>query len=278
MQLKHIKILRILTILLSVSLVIVSVAGAFLPGSYARDSASLGAQGVGQDLVNLFVAVPVLLLTFYHTARGRRVASLLYGGTLFYIMYSFIIYCFGIFFNHLFLLYCLTLSLSLFAFILFFSDMMFQKIEGWFTGAPVGAISVYILVVALIFYVLWLSSIIPAIIQNELPRDVADNNLLVSPVHVIDLVFALPGLIIGALLIRKKRGPGYLITSIALVFMVLLTLALAAMVVSLVVKGINEDFTVAIVFAVLSITSVVFSFLLFRSVIPSSIAKKDINE
>jgi len=260
------KILRILTILLAISLAIVSVAGAFFPETYSRDSPSMGAQGVGQDLVDLIVGVPLLLLSFYYTSRGNRVASLIYGGTLFYIMYSFIIYCFGINFNRFFLFYCLTLSLSLYSFILFFSELRQQKVEEWFDRAPVRWVSVYLVVVALIFYMLWLKSIVPAILNNQVPADVSDYNLLVNPVHVIDLVFVLPGLILGALLIRRKLGLGYIIASIALVFMVLLTLALAAMVLLLVIKGINEDFTVAIVFGALTITSVIFTLLLLRSV------------
>jgi len=81
---------------------------------------------------------------------------------------------------------------------------------------------------------------------------------------VIDLVFALPGLIIGSVLIRRNLGLGFIIGSFALVFMVLLTLALAAMVLVLMVRDISEDYTVAIVFGVLSVTSVIFSLLLFR--------------
>jgi hypothetical protein len=266
MQFAHLKTLRILTILLAVSLTIVSVAGAFFPETYARDSASLGAQGVGQDLVDLFGAVPLLLLSFFYTAKGKRVFTLIYGGTLFYILYSYIIYCFGIHFNRFFLLYCLTLSLSLYSFILLFSDLMKQRVEDWFERAPVKMVSAYIIVVAIIFYALWLKSIVPAVIHNTVPKDVSDYDLLVNPVHVTDLVFALPGLIIGAILIRRKQGLGYIIASIAIVFMVLLTLALAAMVLVLLVRGISEDFTVAIVFGGLSVSSIIFSLLLFRRV------------
>lgn len=261
---KNLKILWILTILLAISLALVSVAGVFFRDTYARDSASLGAQGVGQDLVDLFVAVPLLLISFYFTAKGNRTAVLVYGGTLFYILYSFIIYCFGVHFNRYFLFYCLTLSLSLYAYILLFSNLLQQNVEGWFVKAPVRLVSVYLFVVALIFYVLWLKSIIPAIVHNKVPRDVSDYGLLVNPVHVIDLVFALPGLIIGAVLIRRNIGLGYMIASMGLVFMVLLTFALAAMVLVLVIREISEDFTIAIVFAVLSVSSLIFLLLLFR--------------
>jgi len=263
---KNLKILRVLTILLAISLASVSLAGAFFPDTYVRDSPSIAAQGVGQDLVDLFIAVPLLLISFFYAGRGSRVASLLYGGTLFYIVYSFIIYCFGVNFNQFFLLYCLTLSLSLYAFIIVVSELRQMRVADWFEAAPVKLVSVFLIVAALIFYVLWLKSIVPAVIHNEIPREVSDYGLLVNPVHVIDLVFALPGMIIGAVLIRRKQGLGYIIASIALVFMVLLTLALAAMVIMLVVRDINEDYTVAIVFAVLAFASILFSALLFSRI------------
>ena len=62
MDLPYLKALRILTILLVLSLAMVSIAGAFLPDTYHRDSASMAAQGVGQDFVNLFLVVPLLFV------------------------------------------------------------------------------------------------------------------------------------------------------------------------------------------------------------------------
>jgi hypothetical protein len=179
-------------------------------------------------------------------------------------MYSFIIYCFGLHFNRYFLVYCATLSLSLYAFILVISALRKQEIEMWFENAPVKLVSGYIFFVALVFYTLWLKSIVPAIIGNDVPADVADYDLLVNPVHVIDLVFALPALLIGAVLIWRKQRLGYLIASISLLFMILLTIALAAMVIMLLVRGISEDFTISIVFGLLTITTLTISALLFR--------------
>ena len=261
------KSLRILTILLAVSLTIVSIAGAFFPGTYERDAASLAAQGAGQDLVDLFLAVPLLLVSFYRASKGRRIATLIYGGILFYISYSFVIYCLGIHFNRFFLLYCMTLGLSLYAFILFMIAIRQQDVPNWFKDPPIRLLSGYILFVALVFYTLWLKSIVPAILTNGVPADVADYGLLVNPVHVLDLAFALPGLIIGSVLLWKRKSLGYIIASVALVFMVLLTIALAAMVVMLVVREINEDYTVALVFGMLSLLSITFSVLLFRSIV-----------
>jgi hypothetical protein len=270
MNFTHVKTLRILTLLLALSLSIVSIAGGFFPDTYERDHVSMAAQGAGQDLVDLFLVVPLLLVTYFLAARGSRKASLLYAGTLAYIMYSFVIYCFGVYFNQLFLLYCLTLSLSIYAFILVFADLKQQRVESWFGQAPVKLISLYLGFVALVFYVLWLTSVVPAILQNEIPKEVSEYNLLVNPVHVIDLAFALPALLIGSVLIWRRQGVGFIIASLSLVFMVLLTLALAAMVLMLVVREISEDFTVAMVFGILSITSVAMLILLFRKLVAPS--------
>ncbi|HER10205.1 MAG TPA: hypothetical protein ENO20_14970 [Bacteroides sp.] len=263
------KTLRLLTILLAVSLATVSIFGGFVPGTYARDAASMAAQGTGQDLVDLFLVVPLLLLSFLLFSKGSRVATLIYGGTLLYILYSFVIYCFGVHFNRLFLVYCATLGLSLYAFILFMTQIRKQRLEGWFAGAPVKWVAGYLFFVAVVFYILWLSSLVPAIIQDTVPRDVAGYGLLVNPVHVIDMAFALPGLILGSVLLWKGKATGYLIASIALVFMILLTIALAGMVIMLFVRDISEDYTVAMVFAALTLTSIVFSVLFFRKIKPA---------
>ena len=266
MRIPHLKTLRILTLFLVVSLTVVSVAGGFFPGTYERDSASMAAQGMGQDLVNLFLGVPMLIATFIFAAKGNRKARLLYAGILFYFMYSFIIYSFGVHFNRFFLLYCFTLALSLYAFILVMSGFSQDDVAGWFEYSPARGVSIYIFFVALVFYGLWLRSIIPATISNTVPADVSDNDFLVNAVHVIDLAFALPGLILGSVLLWRKQAMGYVIASVSLVFMVFLTIALAAMVVMLRVREISEDFTVAIVFGVLSVSSLIFLVLLFRKV------------
>lgn len=266
MELPHFKTLRILTLILVVSLTIVSVAGGFFAGTYERDSASMAAQGMGQDLVDLFLGVPVLILTFLFAAKGNRISRLLYAGILSYIMYSFIIYCFGVHFNRFFLLYCFTLGLALYAFILVMKGFSQDDVGEWFDHTPARGVSVYMFFVAVVFYGLWFKSIIPATISNTVPPELSDNDFLVNPIHVIDLAFALPGLILGSVLLWRKQAMGYVIASVSLVFLVFLTLALAAMVIMLKVREINEDFTIALVFGVLFIFSLIFAVSLFRKV------------
>ena len=97
------------------------------------------------------------------------------------------------------------------------------SIHSWFRGTPVKAVSAFLFLVAVLFYGLWLKSIIPALWNNTVPVEVSSYDLPVNPVHVIDVAFALPGLILGSVLLWRGSSTGFVIASVALVFMILLT-------------------------------------------------------
>jgi hypothetical protein len=256
---KPLRCVTILTVLLAVSLAAVSICGAFVPGTYSRDAASLAAQGIGQDLVNLFLVVPLLAGSLAFIRRGSRAALLIYAGTVFYILYSFVIYALGVHFNRLFLAYCLTLGLSFYAFILIMIEMAKMDVENWYgPGLPVRLTGFYLVVVSALFYLLWLKDVLPAVINNTVPRSVSDYQLLVNPVHVMDMAIALPGLVIAALLLMRRRRLGYILAPAALVFTVVLAIALAGMVVMSKAKGVSEDISIAAIFIVLAVISGIF--------------------
>ena len=265
MQKKQLSIISYLTYFLAFLVAIASYFGAFHGFTYERESASVAAQGVGQDMVNLFLVIPVLIISMIYMKRNHKTATFIYGGTLFYILYSYLIYSFGIHFNQLFLIYCFTLVSSVYLFILFINYLKPLNILDWFkVGAPVKTIGIYLIVIALIFYGLWLKDLIPAILNNTIPESVSKDQLLINPVHVIDLSFALPALIISAIMLIKKMEHGFIYASILMVFIIILTIALAAMVYMLKVRGIEEDPSIAIIFILLAIISSVFLFLFFR--------------
>ncbi|MEE4197912.1 MAG: hypothetical protein V2I54_09715 [Bacteroidales bacterium] len=266
MELKSKKTLTVLVVLLAVSLTVVSYLGAFYPLTYVRDSASMGAQGIGQDLVDLFFVVPVLLISLWAGLKNNRMGLFVLAGTLFYILYSFIIYAFGVHFNQLFLLYCSTLGLSVFAFWVLMLELNHQDIKSWFNPSGITkTIGIYFIIVATMFYLLWFKDLVPAILSNTVPDLVSDNDLLVNPVHVIDIAFALPGLIVVAFLLFKKHQLGYIFAPVGLVFTIILTIALIGMVVMLKVKDISDDSSVAGIFLFLSAISTILLVLFFRT-------------
>ncbi len=258
-----------LTAILAVALAVVSAFGAFVPTTYVRDAPSLGAQGMGQDLVDLFFVVPLLVLALIFMLRGHRIAITIYGGTVFYILYSFCIYGFGVHFNRLFLLYCLILGVSLYALVLFMCNLNRQDIKSWYDEkVPVRSTGIFLLIIAAMFLFLWLKDIVPATLNDSVPKSVSDYDLLVNPVHVLDLAFVLPGLVIAALKLMRKHRLGYVLTPIFLVFIIILAVALIGMVAMLKIQGISDDTSLAGVFAVLAVFSTIFLFVFLRHLKP----------
>jgi hypothetical protein len=271
MDMRHLKTITILSALLAVSLAAVSFSGAFIPRAYEREVPSMAAQGVGQDIVDLFLVVPLLLLSLVFIRKKSRVAVFVFGGTVFYVLYSFVVYAFGVHFNNMFILYCATLGLSFYLFILIMHEAGRMEVEGWFgPGLPSRFIGGYLILVAVMFYLLWLKDTLPAVLGGSVPSSVSDYNLLVNPVHVLDMAVALPGLIIAALLLVRKRRLGYILAPIALVFTIVLAIALTGMVLMVKARGIGEDASIAGIFVVLAFISMFLLVLFLKKMRPTA--------
>ncbi|MEJ2054219.1 MAG: hypothetical protein P8X42_09890 [Calditrichaceae bacterium] len=259
-------IIILLTIILAILLAIAAYCGAFIPETYQRDTASIAVQGIGQDFVNLFLVVPLLIIVLPFIKRDQNKALLFHAGTLFYILYSFIIYTMGVYFNFLFLLYCFILGLSIYAFMITVYVLVNNDVSGWFPGKiPIRITGVFLIFIAVMFYLLWLKEVIPAVLSNSVPRSVSDYKLLVNPVHVLDISFVLPGLIISAVLLFKRNKFGFIFSVIALEFIVLLAIALIAMVVMLQIRGISDDSSIAGIFTVLAVIGLVLLGLIYKN-------------
>jgi lysylphosphatidylglycerol synthetase-like protein (DUF2156 family) len=228
--------------------------GLFDDTIYQRELPSLAAQGIGQDFVNLFVGGPILLVALLFMNRGSKTASWIFGGMVFYYLYSYIIYTFGIRHNNLFLVYCATLALSTYIFVFWVHYNSGLEIASWFSQAPPRkATAIFMLAIAGMFYVIWLKDIVPPLLRGEAPQFVIENNYATNPVHAIDLSFALPGVILTAILLLKDHKLGYLLTPVVLVFIIILTVALIGMMVMVNHRGLSDDMSLVYVFAVLSL-------------------------
>lgn len=270
MSKSQLNLLTILSAIMLIFLATASVFGAFVDLTYARETASMAAQGMGQDIVDLFLVVPAVIICLILMRRGSRTATLIFGGLVFYVLYSFIIYSMGVHFNLMFLVYCFTLGSASYVFIFYFYSLSRSDVKSWFSErTPNQGIAIFFLAVAALFYLLWLRDVLPAIIENKVPKTVTDYDLLVNPVHVIDLAFALPGLVIVAVLLKRKHNVAYILAPVALVFLITLTLALAAMVIMTRVREISEDASIAVIFIVLSAISLAFLWSFIRKIKPS---------
>src|SRR5688500_3522673 len=101
-----------LSFLLAALVAAAAAGGIFLEGTYAKESASWAAQGVGQDTITLTLVVPLLIVSAVGASRGSKRALMVWAGVLVYLVYSYTLYAFFIHFNALFLVYTAALGVS----------------------------------------------------------------------------------------------------------------------------------------------------------------------
>jgi len=244
----------LLTLFLVVLIVISSIIGILFEDIYSQEVPEYAAQGVGQDIINLFVLVPTLLIAAVLMRRESKFSLFIWLGALIYSVYSYTVYCFGVHFNTLFLVYCGILCLSFYLLIGFLIYIDAETIKSWFDDkTPIKIPAIFLCVLAALFYFLWMSEIIPAIINGKVPESVKESGLLTSPIHVLDIAIVLPGLVISAVLIRKKQALGYVLTPSFIIFAILMTLAIGGMTAVMNLKGFDVDLSMIIIFALIAI-------------------------
>jgi hypothetical protein len=224
------------TVPLAILLIIATVAGVFFTETYAKDAPYFATQGIAQDIITLFVTVPVMVIAFIFALRGSYRARLVWLGMLGYVLYSYILYAFAVYFNSLFLVYAAILCLAIYSFIGTISTTDAAFVMDAVTAERKNPprfrkrTAIMLFVITAMFYFLWLSEIIPALIGGFTPQSITDNGLPSNPVHVLDLAILLPGLIMTGIMILKGKPLGYIIAPIFFGYGAMLGLAILAMV------------------------------------------------
>jgi len=227
----------LLSIPVTVLMTIAAGSGLFVRGLY-RDAPFFALQAVAQDFVTLFVVVPTLAVSVWLTARGSSRARLVWLGALAYIVYSYAISAFVVRFNSLFLVYIGLFGCALYALIggVITTDM--KGIAQRFTRhVPVRSVSAFLALLALMFYAVWLSEAVPAVLRGTVPPSVQQNGTPTNAVHVLDMAWMLPAFVIAAMNLARRTPLGYTLAGTALTFVVLLVLAVLSIVVFAVRAG-----------------------------------------
>jgi hypothetical protein len=255
------------SLLLAMLVIIASGAGLIMPGVlYAKATPNWYAQSFGQDIVDFFIAVPMLIITSVLAYMKSRKALLLWAGVMIYLIYTFAIYCFAVHFNQLFVLYCLILGLSFYLFVWFILSQYRLKITSWFDPTlPYQTISIYILVIGSIFYLLWLMQIIPANINNTVPKELQSAGLFTNPVQVLDLSVCLPGIIITGILLYRNHPAGLLLAPVVLMFFILMDITIGGLMLVMKWKGLEANMLLTVNMFVLAFISAVLLIIYFRS-------------
>ncbi|HJT86482.1 MAG TPA: hypothetical protein VJ732_01475 [Bryobacteraceae bacterium] len=228
--------------------------GAFWPDLYVREKPVSAAGGVASDLIDLFLVVPVLVVSTILARRGSLGALLIWTGTLGFLSYNFLIYTFAVRFNAMFPAYCAVLGLS------FYGLMAVREFlspgdaaRAWSPGAPRRSMALVFLVVAVTAAAGELKEIVSAIHSGQAPPSVIETGQFTNPIHVLDLCFLLPALVIAAVLLLRRKEKGFVLAPVLSVVLILISLEVTTIVLLLVRQGLAADFSPALSFVAVGV-------------------------
>jgi hypothetical protein len=130
-------------------------------------------------------------------------------GCLSFTVYNYAIYAFSIHFGALFLVWIGVLGLSLFALIGGLTALDPSALKARFAGRPVRLPGWFLIVVAVLFALLWLSEIVPDLLAGRPSTSATAWDVPTNPVHVLDLAFFLPAACLSGVLLLRHHWLGY---------------------------------------------------------------------
>ncbi len=245
----------------------VSLVGVLSPSIYARETPNWAAQAVGQDWVDLLLAVPWLAISGVLALRGSRRALFVLAGGMLYTFYEFVIYGFAVHFNALFIAYCATLGVTFFALSGLAIRFAGEDVSRWFRASvPVRTTGAFLIGVALLFTMLWLGEIVPALVHGTTPLSVSEAGAPTNPVYVMDLSIILPLHAIAGIALLQRRTLGYVLAPILLSFGVIMALSIAGMMLVMRQRGIDASGFVAAAMVLVAAASAAILALVLRGI------------
>jgi hypothetical protein len=260
------KVILGLSLPLVALLVLCSAVGLLNPWIYELSTPNWLTQTVVQDGVNLFLIAPLLIVAALYAFQGVKFAFLMWGGTVGYLVYTFLIYCFSVHFNVLFPIYCLVLGLSVFSLAWFvFTQMRSPVVTSLDSKLLLKLIAIYFIVISSGFYILWLLEIVPAAFSKKIPESLSDAGLMTNPVQVIDLSVFLPLVFITGVMAIKGRPFVAVLIPVILIFFVLMDATIGTLTLVLNRNGLGGSPVVALGMGILTLVSVILLIMFVRS-------------
>jgi NAD/NADP transhydrogenase beta subunit len=184
---------------------IASLAGLALPDLY-RDAPFWAQQARGIDLATLLLGTPILAAGLLTAGRGSRLGRLAVVGGLLYLIYNYAIYASSVAMNQLSVVYIAVLGLAVWSFALSLVSMDLGA-----AAAPVVARlprrtgAWFLIAVAMLFGLLWLSQIGAFTFTGQLPADLERTELPANPVYALDLALFLPLVAVAGIGLLRGR-------------------------------------------------------------------------
>ncbi|MFZ5946317.1 MAG: hypothetical protein ACOYVD_19680 [Bacillota bacterium] len=223
------KVSSIMTLII-ITLSIMASAGGLLLEDLYRDNILVKTAWYGNDLITLFLAVPMLTLAWLYAMGGSKKAQLVWIGSLWYMVYNYIFYLYGAAFNKFFLLYVALFTLSSYALIFALINIDPSAVARQFhKRTPVKWISGYMFFFAALLGGLWVASSLSFIVTGQVPENILKTGTEFAVVYATDLSLLVPSLIVSGALLWRGRPWGYVLSAMVMIKSVTYSLVLLVM-------------------------------------------------
>jgi hypothetical protein len=186
--------------------------GVLASGAY-RDVVWIKATWFGNDLVTLFIAVPLLLGAMRFASGGSTRARLVWLGVLGYAVYNYTYYVLGAALNVFFAIYVLTFVVSAASLIIGLTGTDAVAVGGSFSAkTPVRVIGGYYVFVATGLSAVWLGTWAAYVFAGR-PTPVQTQAFHL--VAALDMTLMVPALVTGGVLLWRRRPWGYVVAAVA---------------------------------------------------------------
>lgn len=194
-----------------VAMLVAAVSGFGLRFPSVYRSTGWGNGVLGNDLVTLAVAAPVLALAIIYSTRGSIRARLVWLGALYYMFYNYAFYVFGMPVTKLYLPMIAIFTLSGFAVALGMFNLDVEVIGRTFNPrTPARLLAVWFLWVAIQVSSLWISQWVKFLTTGRVPEVNGSANAY-QVIAAVDLSFMVSLLTVAAYYLWRRHAWGYVL-------------------------------------------------------------------
>ncbi len=233
-------------------------------GLYFYDTTSMADQAQANDLITLFVGLPVLAISSWLAFRGSLRGRLLLTGTVGFLLYTYMSVTMLISFNELFLVYVALFGLCFYAFVLCMMSFDIKTLPDHFPAQlPRHWIAALLFVMAAFLTLLWLGVTLAPIMQNLIA---ALDNTTSFVIQAMDLVFIVPLAVLAAIQLLRRSAWGYPLASVFVMKVAVLGLAVAAMGINQILTGSADGLAMVVAFLIITVLNLAAAIVLLRNI------------
>jgi len=234
-------------------------------GLYKHMSADVAIQGIAQDVVSLFIAIPLLLYSLFKYRKGSLRGHFLLTGVTGYFFVTYLFYTAMGMYNEMFLIYITILGLSFFLLFNLFDQLMPKCQKNNFDRqTPVKFAGSFMIFNSIAVGLMWLGVIIPPLMDGTVyPAETEHYTTLI--VQGFDLGLLLPISFVTGVLLIKRKPLGYTAGVPYLIFLSILMTALTAKIIAMGLNGVNIIPAVFIIPAI-NVITILCSYLMVKHI------------